>query len=68
MKAEYVAVSDSVKELIWLKRWLSDVANLETPYFLVANVSAVKLLKNPEYHKKIQRCGCEISVFMSEIH
>ncbi|KAF8777457.1 Retrovirus-related Pol polyprotein like [Argiope bruennichi] len=51
-EAEYVAANESAKELIWLKHLLSDITNLETPSLLVDNASAVKLAKNPEYHKR----------------
>ncbi|KAF8774799.1 Copia protein like [Argiope bruennichi] len=51
-EAEYVAASESAKELIWLKHLLSDITNLEIPSLLVDNASAVKLAKNPEYHKR----------------
>jgi len=51
-EAEYVAASESAKELIWLKRLLGDITTFETPSLLVDNASAVKLAKNPEYHKR----------------
>lgn len=53
-EAECVAVRESAKELIWLKRLRSDVTNLETPSLLVDNASNVKLAKNPKYHKRLK--------------
>lgn len=50
-ESEYVAASESSKELIWL-RHLSKITNIETPSFLVDNTSTVKLARNPEYHKR----------------
>ncbi len=54
-EAEYVAASDSAKELIWLKHLLSDITNAEISSLLVNNASAVELAKNPEYHKRSNR-------------
>ena len=51
-EAEYVAASEGSKELIWLKHLLSEITDIETPSLLVDNASAVKLVKNPEYHKR----------------
>lgn len=51
-EAEYVAASESSKELIWLKRLLGDMTTLGTTSLLVDNASAIKLVKNPEYHKR----------------
>lgn len=51
-EAEYVAASESSKELIWLKRLLGDMTALGTTSLLVDNASAIKLVKNPEYHKR----------------
>lgn len=52
---EIVAASEGTKELIWLTRMLSELvgpAELE-PTLYVNNASAVKLAKNPEFHKHI---------------
>lgn len=52
-EAEYVAASEGVKDIIWLKRLFSEVTTLrEVPTLLVDNASAVKLIKNPEFHKR----------------
>ncbi|KMQ87021.1 integrase core domain protein [Lasius niger] len=52
-EAEYVAASEGTKELIWLRCLLNEVTNISyTPTLLVDNVGAIKLAKNPEFHKR----------------
>lgn len=53
-EAEYVAATEAVKELIWLKRLLSEIApDIEQgPLFYMDNQSAIKIVKNPEFHKR----------------
>lgn len=52
-EAEIVAASEATKELIWLSRLLRELfdKNLKATLF-VDNASAVKLAKNPEFHKR----------------
>ncbi|KAG5873098.1 hypothetical protein JTB14_035250 [Gonioctena quinquepunctata] len=53
-EAEYVAASEGTKEVIWLIRLLNEFAqNSEyIPTLRVDNSSAIKLAKNPEFHKR----------------
>lgn len=53
-EAEYVAASQAVKELVWLKRLLQEIVSTkqEIPFFYMDNESAMRLAKNPEYHKR----------------
>lgn len=53
-ESEYVAAAEAVKELIWLKRLLSEIApDIEQiPRFYMDNQSAIKIVKNPEFHKR----------------
>lgn len=53
-ESEYVAASEAMKELIWLKRLLSEIAPdvKRVPSFYMDNQSAIKLVKNPELHKR----------------
>lgn len=53
-EAEYVAASEAIKELIWLKRLLGEIApNIDrVPSFYMDNQSAIKIVKNPELHKR----------------
>lgn len=53
-EAEFVALAESVKEAIWLRRLLS---SLEFPprtptIILLDNQGAIQLVKNPKYHKR----------------
>jgi hypothetical protein len=53
-EAEYVAACQTVKELIWLKLLLSELANFEDfkATLHVDNESAINLIKNPEFHQR----------------
>jgi len=53
-ESEYVAASAASKEAIWLRRLLDGIGHPcddETVIF-VDNISAIKLVKNPEFHKR----------------
>lgn len=54
MEAEYIAASEASKELIWIRRLLCEIlANeLDVPIFYMDNQSAIRLIKNPEFHKR----------------
>uniref|UniRef100_A0A5S6QR79 Reverse transcriptase Ty1/copia-type domain-containing protein n=1 Tax=Trichuris muris TaxID=70415 RepID=A0A5S6QR79_TRIMR len=52
-EAEYVAASEAAKELIWLKNLYNELAVVQPkPTLFVDNMGAVKLSKNPEFHKR----------------
>jgi hypothetical protein len=53
-EAEYIALSQSIQELIWLTLLISDLLEPQgdTPVLYADNQSAIKLVKNPEYHKR----------------
>lgn len=54
-EAEIIAASEGAKELFWLKLWLSELLPefvRETPVLYIESSSAIKLMKNPEYHKR----------------
>jgi hypothetical protein len=48
-----VAASEAAREVIWLKRLLSDIVELRNvPEIQVDNEAAIRLAKNPEYHRR----------------
>jgi len=53
-EAEYIAACEAVKEAIWLKQLLKDSQNpcLNPIIVNVDNQSTIKLIRNPEYHKR----------------
>ena len=52
-EAEFMAASEAAKEIIWLSRLLSEITTLvATPVLKIDNMSAVKLVKNPTFHKR----------------
>lgn len=55
-EAEYVAASTATRELVWLRRLLSDIGcQCKMPTMLyIDNQSTIKLIKNPEFHKRTE--------------
>lgn len=52
-EAEFVAASEGAKEAIWLSRLLNEISDFsKIPILYIDNASAVKLIKNPEFHKR----------------
>lgn len=53
-EAEYIAASIATKELVWLKRFLEELqTSINTRGKLLCdNQSALKLMKNPEFHQR----------------
>lgn len=53
-EAEYIAASQTIKEIIWMKSLINDLVlfkNITTTLY-VDNLSAIKLIKNPEFHRR----------------
>ncbi|KAJ0534907.1 putative RNA-directed DNA polymerase [Helianthus annuus] len=58
IEAEYMAVAEASKELIWLKAFLKELGKNKADYSLYRdNESAVKLAKNPVYNGKTKHIG-----------
>ena len=51
-ESEYIAASEGAKQLVWLRRLFGDLANDGKPTLYVDNAGAVRLSKNPEFHKR----------------
>lgn len=53
-ESEYVAAAHAMKELIWLRQLISELllTNIRKPTFYMDNQSAIRLVKNPEFHKR----------------
>lgn len=53
-EAEYVAAATASKEAVWLRKLMKDLgcSNGNPICLFVDNQSAIKLVKNPEYHKR----------------
>lgn len=53
-EAEYVAASVTVKDIIWIRKMLKDIGHqcCAATKLYIDNQSAIKLVKNPEYHKR----------------
>lgn len=52
-KVEYVSANLGAKEIIWIKKLFRECNIQEINYILwVDNTSAIKLIKNPEFHRR----------------
>ena len=53
-EAEYLAASAAAREVVWIRRLLYDIdcSNNCKTILCIDNQSAIKLCKNPEYHKR----------------
>lgn len=53
-ESEYIAASNAVRELVWLKVFMNELLpdKLEKISFFMDNQSAIRLIKNPEFHKR----------------
>lgn len=53
-ESEYVAASEAVKELVWLKRLFGELlpGSDNDVSFFMDNEGAIRLTKNPEFHKR----------------
>lgn len=52
-ESEYIAGSQTVKEMVWIDQLLRNLnQDIEKPLLHMDNQSALKLIKNPEFHKR----------------
>lgn len=52
-ESEYIAASQCVKELIWLRQLFNEILTKPmTVTLFMDNQSAIRLVKNPEFHKR----------------
>lgn len=54
-ESEYVSASDAVKELVWLNQFFNEIlpeSSNDKILFHMDNQSAIRLIKNPEFHKR----------------
>lgn len=57
-EAEYVSVASAAKELVWGSRLIRELAKTpkaqSTSALRIDNMSAIRLIKNPEFHQRIK--------------
>lgn len=52
-EAEFIAASEATKDIVWLSRLLNELTVLKsTPILNIDNMSALRLVKNPVFHKR----------------
>lgn len=67
-ESEYVALASATKEVLWLQSLLSDLeCKITSPTTLyVDNQSAIKIAKNPEFHKRTKHIDIRLH-FVREV-
>jgi phosphoribosylaminoimidazole carboxylase (NCAIR synthetase) len=54
-KAEYIAITEAAKELLWMKKFLQELGLQQVRYVLYCDSqSAIHLSKNSTFHSKIE--------------
>lgn len=68
-ESEYIAGSEAVKELIWLKRLFRELLPtvLPAPILNIDNASALKLAKNPEFHKRSKHIAVKYNFLREKV-
>lgn len=67
-EAEFVAASESAKEIIWLRQLLSDLGEIYDCVTLhVDNQSAIKLINNPIYHKRTKHIDVKYNFIREKV-
>ncbi|GAB0089493.1 secreted RxLR effector protein 161-like [Sergentomyia squamirostris] len=57
-EAELIAASEGAKEVTWMQKLFGEIAPLKTtPIVFVDNTAAIRISKNPEYHKRTKHIG-----------
>ena len=51
-EAEFLAACEATKSLLWIKQIFLDFGLNVTPTLKIDNLSAIRLIKNPEYHRR----------------
>lgn len=61
-ESEYVAASATAREAIWLRKLLEEIRSRcnEPTVIWVDNQSAIKLAKNPEFHKRTKHIDVKV--------
>lgn len=68
-EAEFIATSEASKEIIWLQRLLNGIleSDLQIPVLQVDNASAVKLIRNPEFHQRSKHIDVRYSFVREKV-
>ncbi|KMQ85201.1 integrase core domain protein [Lasius niger] len=63
-EAKYVAAASAAKEMIWLRKLLSDIGHgcSEATVLFIDNQSAIRLVKNPEFHKRTKHIAIRFHI------
>ena len=69
-EAEYIAASTATRELVWLKQLLSDIGyQCDEPIRLeIDHQSTIKLVKNPELHKRSKHIDIHYHFIREKYH
>ena len=55
-EAEYVAITEATKEIVWLRKILEDlqVKQVQSTPLMIDNTSAIKFARNPKFHDRMK--------------
>ena len=74
-ESEYIALSQFVQDLTWLMLLMSDLLETQEvkPIIYADNQSAIRLVKNPEFHKRSKQIDVRYhyireSIYRREVH
>lgn len=68
-ESEYVAACQAVKELVWLKSLVAELS-MKTDFKIklyVDNISAIRLIKNPVFHKRTKHIDAQYHFIKGKI-
>lgn len=68
-EAEYISACEGVKELVWVQRLFQELQaeNVQIPNLYLDNQSSIKLIKNPQFHKRTKHIEVKYH-FVREMH
>lgn len=68
-EAEYIAVSDATKEIVWMRRLMESVGTADdsATQLWLDNQGSIKLIKNPEFHKQTKHIDVRFH-FIREVY
>lgn len=68
-EAEYVAAAHAVKDMIWIDRLMVDIwSRCENSTMFVDNQSAIRLIKNMEFHKRTKHIDVMYNFIREKFH
>jgi hypothetical protein len=66
VEAEYCALMEGTDEVVWLRRFLNEIAHIEPKSIIVYcdNVHSIKMARNPIFHIQINTLNATTTLYM----